>query len=157
PLAEARLRGLEYELLLRRELFHDRVPIEADLRQIATVIKAGLAAFATRYGSQIAAELDLPAGRVAPLLQPVFGGFPAGPGNMDAQIVEALDKAAAHWRRSPPERGKHGPGIPPWQPPQNLAEAQERERRAKAQLETLKLRIRGGELLADQEIRFVGP
>src|SRR5215471_12274058 len=107
PLAEARLRGLEYELLLRRELFHDRVPIEADLRQIATVIKAGLAAFATRYGSQIAAELDLPADRLAPLLQRVFDVFLAELGNMDAQIVEALDKAAAHWRRFPPERGKH--------------------------------------------------
>ena len=38
-----------------------------------------------------------------------------------------------------------------------MAEAQERERPAKSELETLKLRNRGAELVADAVLRYVGP
>jgi hypothetical protein len=103
-LAEARLRGLEYELLRRRELFHIRTPIEAELRQIAAALRTGLAGFPARYGPAIAAELDVPVDRPAGLLQRVFDDLITelgGEDGMERRIVETLDKAAARWGGSP--------------------------------------------------------
>lgn len=150
---DARLRNLEYDVLLRQAFYTERAPLAVWLRRIADRVAAGVRAFADEHGTTVAGELSQPAKAVRALLSEYLEMQIAEFGDLHGEVEKALNGAAGRWQRFPPERGENGPEIPEWVAPADASEGQRRQMAATAALEDIKLRVRSGLLLADWPAR----
>lgn len=153
PLAEGRLRNLEYDVLLRAAFYVPREAVEPPLHRLADAVVSALRQFPKRYGRGIAQDLGRAARQVTPRLRREIATHLAELGDLHAEVTKALDSAASRWQRFPPERAADGPPLPEWQAPENTEEERERVRVAKVRLEDIKAKVRGGVLLAQWPAR----
>jgi hypothetical protein len=150
--ASARLRNLEYDVLVRRWFYIERAPVAGWLHKTADLILTELRAFPEERVVEFLCIGQSPE-QFVPILRRHMGQHIEDMGDQHAAIEKALDQAAARWRGHRPEPDRDGPKVPPWDPPATLAEARSRHAAAVGELEDMKLRVRIGELMADWPAR----
>jgi hypothetical protein len=97
---DARLRNLEYDVLLRRAFYTEQAPLAAWLHRIADRMVAGVRAFADEHGATVAGELLQPAKAVRALLSEYLEMQIDEFGDLHAEIEKAL--------KGPPARDRYG-------------------------------------------------
>jgi hypothetical protein len=89
---DARLRNLEYDVLLRRAFYTERAPLAAWLHRIADRVVAGVRAFADEHGTTVAGELSQPAKAVRALLSEYLEMQIAEFGDLYAEYREGAER-----------------------------------------------------------------
>ena len=151
--AGAKLRGLEYDVVVRRSYYCERELAARWLHRLADEYLRELTAFP---GELYAALLSFgrPDGFL-PIVCKHLAEHIAEGGDPHAAVETALDGAAARWRGHRPElQGREAPKVPAWVPPRTIREAQRRHAAATAAIEDMKIKVRSGELLADWPARL---
>jgi hypothetical protein len=144
----------EYELEVARANAVDRAELAMTLYAEAAAWEGAMREFPVWAGPLIASILRTPAATFIPRLEAALTEFLRRRGDQRDAIDQALERAARRWRDFPPHRMLHPPPPPPFDAPATLAEAQRRYAEARGALARIKMRGRGGELLAAWPAHF---
>jgi hypothetical protein len=150
--ASARLATLEFEVEIRRGCYVPRELLALRLHCVADALLLALRTFPEPWAVPLLWEVEKERETFATALRGAMTRHLEDMGDLHAAIEEALDKAGTSWRGARPEPRKDVE-LPKWTPPTTMAEAERRRARATTELETMKVAVRRGLLLADWPAR----
>lgn len=153
--ASARLATLEFEVEVRRGFYVPRELLALRLHRVANALLLALRAFPEPWAVPLLWEIEEEREAFATALREAMARHLEDMGNLHDAIERALDEAGTSWRGHRPEPRK-GVSIPAWKPPATIAQAERRRAAATTTLETMKVEVRRGLLLAEWPARKAG-
>ena len=151
--ANAKLATLEFEIAVRRDFYVPRDVLASRLHRQADALLAALKAFPESWALTLLWPVEAERERFVVLLREAMARHVSETlADIHAAIERALDTAGTQWRGARPEPRK-GVELPKWTPPTTMAEAERRRAKATTELETMKVAVRRGLLLADWPAR----
>jgi hypothetical protein len=153
--ASARLATLEFEVEVRCGFYVPRESLALWLHRVADTLLLALRAFPAPWAVPVLWEVEEEREAFATALREAMARHLEDMGDLHAAIERALDEAGTSWRGHRPEPRK-GVGIPAWKPPATIAQAEHRRAAATTTLETMKVEVRRGLLLAEWPAQKAG-